>query len=374
LSQQDYYEILGVDRSASDQEIKKAYRRLAMKYHPDKNPGDKAAEDQFKGAAEAYQVLSDQEKRSIYDRYGHQGLKAQGNSGFSGFDSDVFSGFEDILGDFFGFGRGSRSRSRVRQGANLEQVLDITFIEAFEGVEKNVKLVKNEACDTCAGQGLRAGAQRHTCTTCGGIGQVQVQSGFFAIARTCPTCGGAGQQIRPEDRCRTCYGKGLVEKESELKVQVQPGVDTGMRLKVRGAGEASPNGGPPGDLYLLIRVEEHEYFRREGDHLFAVAPISFSQAALGTTLEIPTLTEEKKLDVPEGTATGTKFRMKRGGFSILGRPSSFGDLFVEVKVTTPTKLTKRERELFQEIANINHEKTKEESRSVFQKVKDFFHG
>lgn len=375
MSQQDYYEVLGVDRNASDQEIKKAYRRLAMKYHPDKNPDDKAAEDKFKGAAEAYQVLSDKDKRAVYDRYGHQGLKAQGGGGFSGFNADAFSGFEDILGDFFGFGRSSgRSGNRPRQGPSLEKILDLTFLEAFEGVEKTVNIKKNESCDTCAGQGLRAGAQRQTCTTCAGMGQVQVQSGFFAIARTCPNCQGAGQMIRPEDRCRTCYGQGVVEKESDIKVQVQAGVDTGMRLKVRGGGEPGSNGGPPGDLYLLIRVQEHEFFQREGDHLFAVAPISFSQAALGATLEIPTVSDEKKLVIPEGTQTGTKFRIKRGGFSILGRPASFGDLYVEIQVTTPKKLSKRERELFTEMAEMNQESTQGESKSVFQKVKDFLKG
>lgn len=374
MSQQDYYEVLGVDRSASDSEIKKAYRRMAMKYHPDKNPGDTEAEDKFKSAAEAYQVLSDQEKRSVYDRYGHQGLKAQGSGGFSGFNSEAFSGFEDILGDFFGFGRRSRGGSRARQGQSLEQVLDLTFDEAYNGIEKTVTVRKNENCGTCSGSGLRAGAKKHTCSTCGGVGQVQVQSGFFAIARTCPNCSGTGQIIRPEDRCRTCYGKGVEEKESDIKVQVQGGVDTGMRLKVHGGGEPGSNGGPPGDLYLLIRVEDHEFFRREGDHLFAVAPISYSQAALGTTLPVPTVSGEKKLVIPEGTQTGTKFRIKRAGFSIVGRPASFGDLYIEVKITTPKKLTKKERELLTELAKLNDEETNEAPKSVFQRVKDFFQG
>lgn len=374
MSQQDYYEVLGVERNASDQELKKAYRSLAMKYHPDKNPGNAEAEEKFKTAAEAYQVLSDKEKRSVYDRYGHQGLKAQGNGGFGGFNSDAFSGFEDILGDFFGFGRGSRGGNRPRQGQSLEQLLDLTFEEAYEGVEKTVTVRKNENCDTCGGRGLRAGAQKSTCSTCGGVGQVQVQSGFFAIARTCPTCSGQGQTIRPEDRCRSCYGKGVVEKESEIKVQVQPGVDTGMRLKVRGGGEPGANGGPHGDLYLLIRVQEHEFFRREGDNLYAVAPISFTQAALGATLPIPTVSGEKKLEIPEATQTGTKFRIKRAGFSIIGRPASFGDLYIEVRITTPTKLSKREKELLKELAKLNHEESTGEAKSVFQKVKDFFQG
>lgn len=372
MAEQDYYQTLGVERNATDQEIKKAYRKLALKHHPDKNPDDKEAEEKFKAAAEAYQILSDKEKRQMYDQYGHAGLK--GSGGFGGFNADAFSGFEDILGDFFGFGRGgggSRSRTRARQGRSLEQVLELGFMEAFEGVDKTVTVVKNENCGTCSGSGLRAGANRKTCGTCGGHGQVQVQSGFFAISRTCPTCRGAGQIIDPSDRCRTCFGKGVVEKESEIKVHIQPGVDTGMQLRVSGKGEPGQHGGPAGDLYLHLKVEEHEYFHRKGDDLYASVPISFSQAALGTELPIPTLKGEEKLTIPEGTQSGKRFRIAGAGFSIVGRPHRFGDLFVEVVVQTPTKLSKKERELYKELATLNDESSQEE-RSVFQKVVDFF--
>ena len=372
---QDYYEALGVDRNASDQEIKKAYRKMAMKYHPDKNPDDKAAEDKFKLAAEAYQVLSDKEKKAIYDQYGHDGLKASGSGGFSGFNSDIFGGFEDILGDFLGFGRrggGRQSANRPRAGRSLEQLLEVSFMEAYNGGEKTISVTKNERCHICDGKGLRAGANPSKCGTCAGMGRVQMQTGIFSMTRTCPTCHGEGHSIDPKDRCRTCYGKGVNEKTSDIKVVVQPGVDTGMRLKVRGKGEDGINGGPPGDLYLLIKVDTHEHFERRGDDLYASVPISVSQATLGTTLDIPTLQGPEKLKVPEGTQSGTVFRIRRAGFSILGRPASYGDLHLQVVVETPTRLSKRQRELFEELRKLESEHGDEE-KSIFQKVKEFFH-
>jgi len=370
---QDYYEILGVSRSADDQEIKKAYRKMAVKYHPDKNPGDKAAEEKFKLAAEAYQVISDKEKRRIYDQYGHEGLRAQGAGGFSGFNADIFGGFEDILGDFFGFGR--RSRSGPRRGRSIEQVLEITFMEAYHGVEKKtIEVTRNETCDVCDGKGLRMGAVKRNCQTCGGRGQVHIQTGIFAMSQTCPTCRGAGQMIDSKDRCRSCYGEGLVQKTSELKININPGVDTGMRMKVRDQGEAGPMGGPPGDLYLVIKVEPHEHFERRNDDLFAQVPISFTQAALSATISLPTLQGDKNLDIPEGTQSGTQFRLHRAGFSRLGRPGSYGDLFIQVVVETPRNLTKRERELLQELGTLRGDKPRE-NKSIFQKVVDFLqHG
>lgn len=374
MANRDYYAILGVGRDASDQEIKKAYRKMAVKFHPDKNPGDASAEDKFKEAAEAYSVLSDKEKRSIYDRYGEQGLKASGG-GFSGFDESIFSGFEDILGDLFGFGFGGRRRqrtgTRARPGNHIEMILDLSFDEAYEGVEKKVSIKRWETCEACSGQGLKSGAKPQTCPTCGGMGQVQMQSGFFAINRTCGTCRGAGQSIREKDRCETCGGKGAIEKEAEVKVPVASGVDTGMKLKVRGQGEAGQYGGPPGDLYLVIRVAPHESFVRKGDDLYAELPITFCQAAMGTEMDIPTLQGDEKLRIPEGTQTGSRFRIKRAGFSVLGRPSSYGDLYLDVIVVTPMKLTQRERELFGEMAEIEGNRVSER-RSVFQKVKDLF--
>jgi len=374
VMKQDYYDVLQVERNASAQEIKKAYRKLAMKFHPDKNPGDKEAEEKFKLAAEAYEALSNEEKRAIYDRYGHEGLKNRGAAGFSGFNSDIFSDFEDILGDFFGFGGSRRGRGgrRMRQGRSLEQILDLNFMEAYQGVEKTVRVRKRETCHICDGSGLRAGASPNTCGTCGGLGQVQMQAGIFAMSRTCPTCGGQGQSIEPSDRCRTCYGAGLEERTSDVKVAVQPGVDTGMRLKVRGQGEAGENGGPPGDLYLVIKVKAHEHFERRKDDLFAKVPISFSEAALGTDLEIPTLQGPEKLKIPAGVQSGQQFRIKRAGFSILGRPASYGDLYIETVVQTPSKLSKRERELFEELAKLQGKKPRS-GKSIFEKVKDFFH-
>lgn len=370
---QDYYEILGVSRSADDQEIKKAYRKMAVQYHPDKNPGDKAAEEKFKLAAEAYQVISDKEKRRIYDQYGHDGLRAQGAGGFSGFSADIFGGFEDILGDFFGFGR--RSRSGPRRGRSIEQVLEISFMEAYHGVEKKtIEVTRNETCDVCDGKGLRMGAVKRNCLTCGGRGQVHMQTGIFAMSQTCPTCRGAGQMIDSKDRCRSCYGEGLVQKTSELKININPGVDTGMRMKVRDQGEAGPMGGPPGDLYLVIKVEPHEYFERRNDDLFAQVPISFTQAALSATISLPTLQGDKNLDIPEGTQSGTQFRLPRAGFSRLGRPGSYGDLFIQVVVETPRNLTKRERELLEELGTLRGDKPRE-NKSIFQKVVDFLqHG
>jgi molecular chaperone DnaJ len=375
MSQQDFYEVLGVSRDASEGEIKKAYRKQAMKYHPDKNPGDSAAEEKFKLAAEAYQVLSDKEKRTLYDQYGHDGLRARGGgSGFSGFDSSAFSGFEDILGEFFGFGSGGGRgrRNRARPGRSLEQILDITFEEAYHGVEKEVTIRKNENCDTCGGSGLRVGAKKKTCSTCGGVGQVQMQSGIFAVSRTCSTCGGTGSKIDPQDRCRNCGGAGTVEKESTMSVKIQAGVDTGMRLKVRGRGEPGENGGPPGDLYFVIRVADHEHFERQGDNLYAIVPLSFSQAALGDDIDIPTMDGKEKIRIPEGTQTGTKFRIRRAGFAILGRPASFGDLIVETRVVTPQNITKKERELFEELAELRNEAHEKENKSVFQRFKDLF--
>jgi len=373
MSNRDYYELLGVDRSAAESEIKKAYRKMAIKYHPDKNPGDKEAEERFKEAAEAYSVLSDQEKRSIYDQYGHQGLRATGGGGFGGFDESIFSGFEDILGDFFGFGFGGsrrRSRTRAAAGRSIEQILDLTFMEAYEGVEKKVTIRRRETCETCDGKGLQSGSSMQTCSVCMGQGQVQMQSGFFAISRTCHQCRGSGQMIDPKDRCGTCRGEGRVERESEIKVPVSAGVDTGMKLRVTGQGEAGQRGGPPGNLYLIIRVEEHDTFTRKGDDLFATIPISFGQAALGDQVEIPTLKGKERVKIPSGTQSGEVFKIRRAGFSIVGRPSSFGNLYLTVNVLTPTKLTKRERELLTELRDI--EQARDEEPSVIQKVKEFF--
>jgi len=371
---QDYYTVLGVSRQASDQEIKKAYRKKAIQFHPDKNPDDHEAEERFKEAAEAYEVLSNSEKRDLYNRYGHEGLRAQ-NTGFSGFDSSAFSGFEDILGDFFNFGFGGSRRNqrktRVKQGRSIEQLLQVTFEEAYTGSDKKIDVVRNEVCHSCTGQGMKEGAKLNNCQRCGGKGQVLSQSGFFTMSVTCPSCRGQGQTINPSDVCGECDGTGLEEKTGKVSVKVYPGIETGMKLRVKGQGEAGQFGGPPGDLYLVIQVEDHEFFHRDGDHIHASLPINFSQVALGTVIEVPTMEGTHKLDIPSGTQSGSQFRINKAGFPILGHPTRKGDLYVTVQVVTPRKLSKEERTIFEELSKLEGDPVLD-NRSVFQKVKDFF--
>ena len=373
---QDYYAVLGVSRQASEQEIKKAYRKKAIQYHPDKNPDNKEAEEKFKEAAEAYEVLSNGEKRELYDRYGHEGLRAQ-NTGFSGFDSSAFRGFEDILGDFFNFGFGgnsrSRRKSRMQPGRSIEQLLTISFEDAFTGKEMNIDVRRNEVCQKCQGQGMRKGTQLKTCSRCDGSGQVLSQSGFFTMSMTCPSCRGQGQTIDPKDVCSACDGTGLEEKTGTVTVKVYPGIETGMKMRVKGQGEAGQFGGPPGDLYLVVQVEDHEFFHRDGSHIHASLPINFSQAALGSQIEVPTMEGTHMLVIPAGTQSGTQFKISRAGFPVLGHPARRGDLFVTVQVVTPTKLTREIRALFESLAELEGDAV-HEKKSVFQKVKDFFEG
>lgn len=369
----DYYEVLGVAKAAEAAEIKKAYRRIALENHPDRNPGNQEAEERFKEAAEAYAVLSDGEKRQIYDQYGHQGLKGM-NSGFGGFDQSVFGDFEDILGSFFGFGGTGRSRrqgSRSRPGRDMQMGISISFEEAFRGVEKSIDLTRPVTCEGCDGSGLKTGKSMQSCQTCGGHGQVQMQSGFFAISRPCPHCQGLGRVIKPGDQCSTCQGKGLTERTRSIVVPIPAGIDTGTRLQVRGQGEGGLFGGPAGDLYLVIQVEEHADFERKGNDLHYRLPIGFAQAALGTTVEIRTMDDTAQLDIPAGTQSGSRFRIRGAGFPVL-RQKTRGDLMVEVVLHTPTRLSKRERELFMELASLEEQSTPIGERSVFQKVKDLF--
>lgn len=372
---QDYYTVLGVARQASDQEIKKAYRKKAIQYHPDKNQGDKEAEELFKEAAEAYEVLSNTEKRDLYNRYGHEGLRAQ-NSGFSGFDSSAFSGFEDILGDFFNFGFGGGSRrnqrkTRMKQGRSIEQLLTVTFEEAYTGIEKKIDVTRNEVCHQCQGQGMKEGAKLNSCSRCNGSGQVLTQNGFFTMSMACPSCRGQGQTINPKDVCSECDGTGLEENVGKVSVKVYPGIETGMKLRVKGQGEAGQFGGPPGDLYLVIQVQDHEFFHRDGDHIHASLPINFSHAALGTTIEVPTMDGTHELDIPNGTQSGSQFRINKAGFPVLGHPTRKGNLYVTVQVITPKKLSKEMKALFEELSELEGDPI-HEKRSVFQKVKDFF--
>ena len=371
-AKRDYYEVLGVARTANDQEIKSAYRKLAMQFHPDRNPGDSEAEERFKECSEAYAVLSDSSKRANYDQFGHAGV----NGGAVQFDPSIFN---DILsdlfgGDFFGFGdifgAGSgRRASRAQRGADLREDLTLGFEEAVFGVKKEISYKRHEVCDSCGGSGAAAGKTPTTCTQCGGRGQVRYQQGFFTVARTCPACGGAGTVIM--DPCKTCKGQGRVLRQRTKEIEIPAGVEDGMRVRLAEGGEAGQFGGPHGDLYVVLHVKEHPFFSREGNDLHCVLPISFSQAALGTELKVPTLDGEHNLKVPEGTQSGATFRLRSKGVPVLNGRGK-GDLFVEVRVQTPGKLTKREKELLQELDSLRRVENKPEQRTLFGKVKDIF--
>lgn len=365
----DYYELLGVSRNATEEEIKKAYRKAALRYHPDRNPGDKAAEEKFKELSEAYQVLSDPEKRAQYDRYGHAAFE-QGGAGFNGFD---FTGnFEDIFGDIFGdfFGVGGRGRRRAQRGEDLSYNLEISFEEAAFGTEKTISVPRTIVCEICQGSGAKPGTAPKTCATCRGSGQVRFQQGFFTVARTCNRCGGHGQVIT--DPCPTCRGTGTVRKASTLQVKIPAGVDTGARLKLRGEGEVGPAGGVPGDLYVLIRVREHPLFERQHNDVVCEIPISFPQAALGTEIEVPTLEGKIKMKIPPGTQSGNVFRLRGKGIPDL-RGGGRGDQLVRVVVEVPRKLTARQRELLEEFARLDGEEDVHPmTKSFFDKVKELF--
>ncbi len=369
MSKRDYYEVLGVSRNASEQELKSAYRKLAMKYHPDRNPGDKEAEEKFKEAAEAYGVLSNPETRARYDRYGHAGVSSSAASGaWAGAD---FSGFEDILGDLFGdlFGGRAGRRTGPQRGADLRYDLEITLEQAAAGHKAQLRVPRLEVCEACGGSGAAPGTSPSVCNLCGGVGQIRFQQGFFSVSRTCHQCRGAGRVIR--HHCQSCRGQGRVEKEQTLEVRIPAGVDTGARLRIAGEGEAGTNGGGRGDLYVVIHVKEHELFERQGNHLYVNVPITFSQAALGAEIVVPTLDGEETLTIPEGTQTGAIFRIKGKGIVALhghGR----GDLFVVVTVITPTKLTREQRRLLEQLAELEERQPKSAARKLGEKVKDIF--
>jgi molecular chaperone DnaJ len=367
LSDRDYYEILGVSHDASSDDLKKAYRRLALKYHPDRNPGDKDAEEQFKEAAEAYAVLSDPGKRQRYDRFGREGLGGQ--TGFSGFDQEIFGDFGDILGNLFGFGSifGS-SRRGPRAGADLRYDLDITFDQAAAGLEAPIVIPRLDRCATCRGTGAKGKDGVKACSTCGGRGQVAFQQGFFTIARTCNSCGGSGKRIVTP--CVACGGQGRVRAESSVTIRVPAGVDDGMRLRIAGEGEASADGGPPGDLYVVLHVAPHPVFRREGAHLYLDVPVSFAQAALGTVVRVPMIGgAEEELEVQPGTQSGTVLRLRGKGLPALDR-NGRGDLHVTVRVETPRSLSSEQREIFNKLAELDGVATSE--RGIFDRVKDIF--
>jgi molecular chaperone DnaJ len=365
MAKRDYYEILGVTRTATDAEIKRAYRTLAVKHHPDKNPGDEHAEERFKEAAEAYSVLSDAQKRAAYDRFGHQGVGA----GASGFDPG-FTNFEDIF-DLFGFGDmfGQRSgrRTSVQRGADLRYDLEISLEDAAAGKDEKLRIPRLEQCETCGGSGAEKGTHPETCIACGGRGQTQYKQGFFSVMRTCPNCGGKGTIIK--NPCKKCHGSGRVEKEKTLEIKIPAGVETGSRLRVGGEGEAGVGGGPSGDLYVVIHVAEHENFERQGANLYSAVPVTFAQAALGAEIKVKTLNGEEDLKIPAGTQTGTVFRVKGEGMPVLGARGK-GDLFVAVTLVTPKTLTKDQRKLLEQLADI--EDTNFADESFMDKVRNIF--
>jgi molecular chaperone DnaJ len=352
MTKRCYYEILGLERSAGEEEIKKSYRRLAMQYHPDRNPGDKEAEERFKEAAEAYEVLSDAEKRGIYDRFGHEGLSNTGFRGFSGFE-DVFASFGDVFGDIFGFSSNrSRSRTAPRAGADLRYDLKISFADAAFGVTTEIEVQKMARCRECNGSRTASGTVPETCPRCRGRGQVTQSSGFFSISSTCPQCRGEGQII--SQPCKACRGTGLEKTSKHVQVKIPAGVDSGSRLRLRGEGEQGENGGPNGDLYVFIYVEEHEFFKRSEDDIYCRIPISFVQAALGANLEVPTLTGTEKLKIPRGTPSGKVFRLRGKGIPHL-RGYGSGDQIIETVVTVPTNLSRKQEDLLKEFARLSNE-------------------
>lgn len=348
MDKRDYYETLNVHRNAGDDEIKKAYRKLAMKYHPDRNPGDKEAEDRFKEASEAYEVLRDREKRQIYDQFGHEGLRGTGFSGFSGFN-DIFSSFGDIFEDFFGFGTGRAGRDRPRKGNDLRYDMELTLEEAFSGKEEEIHFQKWEACKICNGSGITPGSSPEVCGTCHGSGSMVRSQGFFQIKTTCPSCNGQGRIIT--EPCEECRGRGKVKIQKDINLKIPPGVNNGSQLRLRSEGEVGENGGPPGDLFVVIHVKEHLFFTREGDHLLCEVPVSFVQAALGDKIKVPVLDPEEyhEVKIPPGTQPGDIISVSDKGMPVIGRRSR-GDLIVKFVVKIPKKLTKRQKELLEEFA------------------------
>ena len=374
MSKRDYYEVLGVNRDAGDDEIKKAYRKLAMKHHPDRNPDSKDAEEKFKEAKEAYEMLSDPQKKAAYDRYGHAGVDPSmgAGPGAQGFEGGFADAFGDIFGDLFGGGGGRGGRSNVYRGADLRYNLEITLEEAARGAEKTIRIPTVEECGTCHGSGAKPGTQPKPCPTCNGHGQVRVQQGFFSIQQTCPKCHGSGKII--PDPCRDCGGAGRVKKQKTLEVKIPAGIDEGMRLRHAGHGEPGVNGGPPGDLYVEIHIRKHAVFERDHDDLHCEMPISITTAALGGEIEIPTLEGMARLKIPAETQSGKVFRLRGKGIKNV-RSHVHGDLMCHVVVETPVSLTERQKELlreFEESASGNADRHNPKAKGWMDKVRDFF--
>jgi len=380
VSKRDYYEVLGVERAATDQHIKSSYRKLALKYHPDRNPGNTEAEEHFKEAAEAYAVLADAEKRGLYDRFGHAGVNSAAGAG-GGFDPTIFADFSDIfsgLGDAFGFGDifGSRRRrGGPQRGSDLRYDLEITFEESAQGTETTVQIPREETCDTCSGSGAAPGTSAETCAQCRGSGQLRYQQGFLTVARPCSNCRGTGKTIaRP---CQTCRGAGRVGRERSLTVKIPAGIATGQRLRLYGEGEHGSAGGPPGDLYVVVHVQDHAFFHRDGDDLYCEISMAFSTLALGGEVKVPTLNGREELNVPAGTQPGTRFKLRGKGMpNVSGR--GHGDLHVITRVAVPKKLTKEQRQIIEELARTmpvekaDADGSETAEKPFFERVKDIF--
>ena len=375
MSKRDYYEVLGVSRDVDGKELKKAYRKLAMKYHPDRNPDDKDADEKFKEATEAYEILGDEQKRAAYDQYGHAGVdpNAAGGGGFGGGGANFSDIFGDVFGDIFGGGGGGGrggSRGGPQRGSDLRYTMELTLEEAVRGIEKKIRVPTLVSCETCDGSGAKPGTSPKTCSTCQGSGQIRMQQGFFAVQQTCPACRGQGTMI--EDPCNSCHGRGVKEETKTLSVKIPAGVDTGDRIRLSGEGEAGAMGGPAGDLYVQVAVKEHHLFQRDGRNLYCEVPISIVDAALGGELEIPTLEGRVKLRIPEETQSGKMFRLRGKGVAPV-RGGAPGDLLCRVQVETPVKLNNDQKDLLRQFqASLKGEKHSPNTKSWFDGVKKFF--
>ena len=371
MSKRDYYEVLGVSRDASEKDVKKAYKRLAMKFHPDRTKGDKAMEEQFKEVKEAYEVLNDAQKKAAYDQYGHAGVNQQGGHGGQGDFGDIFG---DVFGDIFGGGGGGRGRQqRAARGSDLRYNMELTLEEAVRGVSKTIRIPSQCHCEVCNGSGAKSGTKATTCSTCHGQGQVQMRQGFFAVNQACPTCHGKGKIIK--DPCRKCHGEGRYERSKDLKVTIPAGVDTGDRIRLTGEGEAGDMGAPSGDLYVQVSVRQHAIFERDGSNLYCEVPISFTHAGIGGEIEVPTLDGRVKLKIPAETQTGRMFRLRGKGVKSV-RGGATGDLLCKVTLETPVKLNAEQKELLQQfeasLNNASAKKHKPKSEGFFDGVKSFF--
>jgi len=378
MAKRDYYATLEVARDASADDLKKAFRKLAMKYHPDRNPGDKQAEARFKDLNEAYDVLKDDNKRAAYDRYGHAAFEQGGGFPGGGFEFTAGGGigdiFDQMFGDFMG-GRGGGGRQRTRAGADVQTQVEIDLTQAFAGAKVQVRVPTRVGCEACKGTGSADGQRAaDTCTTCNGQGKVRAQQGFFVIERACPTCGGAGRVIR--NPCRICHGAGTLQRERALQVTIPPGVEDGTRIRLQGEGEAGGQGAPNGDLYVHVAIRQHELFHREAAHVFIEVPLRMTQAALGDTIDVPVIDgTREKVKIPAGTQTGAQFRLRGKGFSVL-RSTARGDMVVQAKVETPHNLTRRQRELLEEFESeaSGQARSSPEHEGFFAKMKEFFEG